>query len=185
MTSNSEATWGADPLQLFGGFHTLKYSDNVTFRSSLTTDGTVRWSRQHLEPDVTASSDSASVELKVAFSDVDWRFLQSIYGWAALQWQAWARNTIRVIGDEAQNYLLYTDGVLEFWLDDELYFGGDYYTFRKAPLVLTLSPGDHHIDVRILRDVRVMGGVGEPVVEAKIELSRVDAGLQVDESTLR
>lgn len=37
------------------------------------------------------------------------------------------------------------DHVIEFWIDDQSYFGGDLYAFRKAPLVLDLSPGEHKI----------------------------------------
>jgi len=133
---------------------------------------------------VTEHTCSTAVNLRIAFPEVDWHFLQSIYGWAALQWQAWARGSIMVIGDEPHNYVLYTDGVLEFWLDGEPYFGGDYYSFRKAPLVLRLAPGKYRLDVRIVRDVRVMGGVGEPVVDVRLEIRKPVAEIEVDEEKL-
>jgi len=134
-----------------------------------------------VQPKVTESSQSTAVTLRVGFPDVDWPFLQSIYGWAALQWQAWARGSIYVTQDGPHNYVLYTAGVLELWLDGEPYFGGDYYSSRRAPLVLRLAPGEHQIDVRLLRDVRVMGGVGEPVVAVELELRKAEAEIEVDE----
>ncbi|KAL9005709.1 MAG: hypothetical protein Q9188_001522 [Gyalolechia gomerana] len=83
-------------------------------------------------------------------------------GFIGLQYQAWARGTLTVDGDKERTVVLYTDHVLEFWVDDEHHFGGDFYAYRKAPLVLHLQPGKHKIDVRIVRDVRAMGAVGEP-----------------------
>lgn len=137
-----------------------------------------------MQPEVTESSQSTAVNLRVGFPDVDWPFLQSIYGWAALQWQAWARGSIIVTDDGPHNYIFYTDDILEMWLDGEPYFGGDYYSFRRAPLVLRLAPGKHQLDVRLVRDVRVMGGVGEPVVEVQLELRKVEADIEVDEDRL-
>lgn len=65
--------------------------------------------------------------------------------------------------------MLYTDNILEFWVDEERYFGGDFYSFRRAPLILQLDPGEHRIEVRIIRDVRAMGGVGKPTVSLTLE----------------
>jgi len=118
--------------------------------------------------------------LEVAFPDVDWKFLQSVYGWSALQWQGWARGTVSVDGDKEQTVKLYTDGVLEFWLDGEPYFGGDYYSFRKAPVVLVLKPGQHQLDVRLVRDGRVMGSVGEPNIVLGLEFMLVTEPIEVE-----
>lgn len=112
---------------------------------------------------------------------MDWSFLQSIYGWAALQFQAWARGTLTLNSRHRQSVLLYTDSVLEFWLDGESYFGGDLYSYGRAPLVLQLDPGHHCLDIRLLRDVRVMGGIGDPTVHARIEAQVVSGGLTVVE----
>lgn len=80
--------------------------------------------------------------------------------------------------------VLYTDHVLEFWVDDERYFGGDFYAFRRAPLVLHLQPGEYRVDVRIVRDVRVMGGVGEPTVHIALEAEISGGGLKFGVRTL-
>ena len=64
---------------------------------------------------------------------------------------------------------LATDNLLEFYLDGVHHFGGDYYAFRKAPIVLHLEPGDHIIDLRFVRDVRAMGGIGPPTIDIQLE----------------
>lgn len=118
------------------------------------------------------------VGLSLNFTDVDWPSLQLVYGWAAFQYQAWARGEITVSGSSTQNIVLHTDSALEFWVDDVHYFGGDFYTFRNAPPVLRLEPGEHRIDVRIVRDVRAMGGIGLPAIDIGLEMNRTSEGLE-------
>ena len=95
--------------------------------------------------------------------------LQSVYGWTALQYQAWARGSLVVEGSASRSVLFYTEGILEFWIDDEHFFGGDLYSYRRAPLILQLKPGNHRVDLRLIRDVRIMGGVGKPEIVARFE----------------
>lgn len=166
-----EATWGADPLEALGGFRSLNRSDDTQIPSSLASGGVATWST--VTADVSHESPStSSARILVGFPEVDWASLRSTYGWAALQYQAWMRGVLNVGGKRRQTILLYTDRILEFWVDDKPYFGGDLYGFRNAPLVLHLDPGRHKVDLRLIRDVRAMGG-GE---EATIEV-----GLQIDE----
>ncbi|MCJ1477293.1 hypothetical protein MMC13_005964 [Lambiella insularis] len=164
-----EATWGADPLDRLGGFPNLLYDETTTYDSSLGTNGNVGWSQLEIEA---PKKDERSVEatLDFDFADIDWTFLQSIYGWAAFQFQAWTRGTILIEATETQTVVLYLDNVLEFYIDREPFFGGDLYAYRRAPLVLKLSPGHHTIDVRLTRDVRAMGGVGIPKLQIKIRV---------------
>ncbi|KAL8806998.1 MAG: hypothetical protein Q9182_000979 [Xanthomendoza sp. 2 TL-2023] len=178
-----EATWGADPLEYIGGFRSLTYDENATFYSSLATNGTVGWSTTTANLSTT-DYKSAKANLIVSFEQTDWVSLQSVYGWAALQYQAWARGKIQVDGDMKRTVILYTDQVLEFWVDDEYYFGGDFYAYRRAPLVLHLDPGEHRIDLRITRDVRAMGGVGEPTVSIGLEAEISDGGLRALEKSM-
>lgn len=117
--------------------------------------------------------------LTVSFPDVDWSFLQSVYGWGALQYQAWARGTLTLNSRHRQSILLFTDNILEFWLDGKSYFGGDFHSYRRAPLTLRLDPGEHRLDIRLLRDVRVMGSIGNPTIQATIEAQVVPGGLSV------
>ena len=153
----------------------MHYNKSSTYHSSIGVNATVGWSLQHVDA---LSQDANFVEAKItfAFPEIDWTFLQSIYGWAALQYQAWARGQIVIHAGQSKTVLLYTDNVLEYTVDGEHYFGGDFYAYRRAPLVLQLTPGVHQLDVRLIRDVRAMGGVGKPLlhVNIKVELSTND-----------
>ena len=173
-----EATWGSDPLDFFGGFRKLEYEKHARYRSSIGTNGTVKWFL--LEADaIEINTSGASASLNLNFPQVSWATLQSVYGWAALQYQAWARGEIFVSADRAQTVIIYTDHVLEFWIDDSHYFGGDFYAFRRAPLVIILEPGSHRIDLRLVRDVRAMGGVGEPSINAKLDARLASGPLEL------
>lgn len=151
-----------------GGFRFLEYDSQSKYNSSLGTNGEVGWSIRQAHGSGSAPN-AAKVALTVGFNDIDWPFLQSIYGWAALQYQAWARGNLVVEGDNPRSVIFYTENVLEFWVDSEPFFGGDLYTYRRAPLVLNLKPGNHRIDFRLIRDVRIMGGVGEPKISISLE----------------
>lgn len=107
--------------------------------------------------------------MSVAFPEIDLDFLRRIYGWAAFQYQGWARAVLHVNGEHSHTLTLATDNLLEFYLDGIHHFGGDYYAFQKAPPVLRLEPGDHTIDLRFVRDVRAMGGTGSPTIEIQLE----------------
>jgi hypothetical protein len=107
-----------------------------------------------------------------------------VYGWTALQYQAWARGYVEISADVPQTITFCTDNVIEFWVDDKLYFGGDFYAYRRAPAVLHLAPGKHKVDVRLIRDVRAMGGIGEPKVSIKLKAEVSRGILAVVESKL-
>lgn len=171
-----EASWGADPLEYVGGFRALVAGNNDTYFSSLGINGRVGWKTSG---SIISTRTSSAVEsiLDLKFPEVDWQFLQSIYGWSAFQYQAWARGGLVIHGKSIRTVVLYTDNVLEFWVDGALYFGGDTYAYRKAPLVLRLSPGTHCIDLRLVRDVRAMGGVGPPDIRCTIRMETGSSGL--------
>lgn len=126
-----------------------------------------------------STSTSANVSLSVSYSNVDWDFLKRIYGWAASQYQAWARGELIVHGDKTQHVVLHTDAILEYWIDGVHYFGGDYYSFRKAPPVLHLAPGSHKIDLRLVRDVRAFGGILEPSIDVVVEVQQASGTLEL------
>ena len=151
-----------------GGFRCLVYDSQAKYRSSLANGGFTKWSL-HGALDLVETPNSFETTLRIGFSDVDWAFLQLVYGWAALQYQAWARGYITVGANEPQIITLSTENILEFWVDENLYFGGDLYAYGRAPLVLQLQPGDHRLDVRLIRDLRAMGGMGEPLIEVKLK----------------
>ena len=179
----TEATWGADPLERLGGFRSLERDSGVKFKSSLAPSGLVSWSCHDFE---TSSMSATTVEgtLSVDFPTVDWPFLQSVYGWAALQYQAWARGFLNISTELPQTILLFTDYLLEFFVDDTQYFGGDFYGYRRAPLILHLKPGIHRLDIRLIRDVRAMGGIGEPKVNVRLKAEIANGGLAIVEEKL-
>jgi hypothetical protein len=174
----TEPTWGADPLEYLGGFRTLRYDPDAHFRSSLPANGTARWNTTEAIQS-TASSSSANVSLSISHSNVDWDFLKVVYGWAAVQYQSWARGELTVRGNSTQTIILYTDAILEFWVGDAHYFGGDFFTFRKAPPVLHLVPGTHRIDIRLARDVRAFGGILAPTIDVLLHAEQASSTLEL------
>ena len=177
-----EVIWGADPLEYHGGFRALNYSSEAKFTSSFATDGEVGWSEVRAES-CTKASNNAHSSVNVRFPNIDWDFLRSIYGWSIMQYQAWARGHLTIPGENPQTFILYTDNILEFWIDDQPYFGGDFYAARRAPLVLNLDPGVHRLDVRLYRDVRAMGGLGDANIRFTIEARVSTDVLRISEET--
>lgn len=174
----AEATWGADPLEYVGGFSKLRYDADAQFRSSLPANGTARWNITEAAQ-ISTSPNSANASLSISYSNVDWDFLKVVYGWAAVQYQAWARGELSVSGNGTQPVILYTDAILEYWVDDVHYFGGDFFTFRKAPPVLYLTPGTHKIDLRLVRDVRAFGGILAPTIDVLLHAEQASGTLEL------
>lgn len=183
LTRLAEAVWGADPLEYIGGFRNLSFDAAATFRSSLTFNGTAKWNLTD-STRTTVSSTSANTAFCLSYSNVDWDLLRSVYGWAAVQYQAWVRGEIVITGKKPQHVILHTDAVLEYWLDDEHYFGGDFYSFRKAPPVFHLKPGVHKIELRVVRDVRAFGGISEPIIEVVVGIQQASGRLELSEPGL-
>nr|POE84627.1 putative secreted protein [Quercus suber] len=173
--SLTEAAWGADPLEYYGGFRALEYNTSALFKSSLASNGSVTWTIA--DGDTTTSAICAEAQLSASFADVDWDFLQKVYGWAALQWQGWARGHVVIRSKETKTFTFSAKHVLEFWIDDKHYFGGDFFGFERAPLTLHLEPGVHRLDVRLIRDVRAMGAVGRPDIDVALTLELSTQGL--------
>jgi len=96
-----------------GGFRALKHDAQTKYKSSLAANGLVSWSSQQLESQPSLP-DVAEANLTVGFPTINWAFLQSVYGWAALQYQAWVRGYLNIVPDSVQDVVLYTDSTLEF-----------------------------------------------------------------------
>ncbi|KAF1990619.1 hypothetical protein K402DRAFT_347524 [Aulographum hederae CBS 113979] len=174
-----EASWGADPLEHEGGFRSLNFDPTRRFYSSLAKDASVTWTSIDADNwEEGPSNAQASFTIGFPNSNHNWTFLQDVYGWPALQYQAWARGEITVPGDSPMSFRLYTDQVLEYWIDKIPYFGGDYYMYRRAPLNIVLEPGSHRIDVRLVRDVRSMGGIGGPTMSPTLQLNSTSGNLE-------
>ncbi|KAF2216283.1 hypothetical protein CERZMDRAFT_33609 [Cercospora zeae-maydis SCOH1-5] len=171
-----EAVWGADPLEHYGGFPSLKYDEKAFFPSSLAVNGTVGWklvSGNLTQPD----NGHAGIGLLIDFNDIDWDGLRIVYGWAAYQWQAWLRGEIIVQPGTTKVLTLQTPQILEFVLDDIRYVGGDFYNHGRALPTLRLEPGHHRLDIRLVRDVRSMGGIERPSMQVRLALAGTWAGL--------
>jgi len=159
------------------------YDPEADFRSSLAPNGTVKWEIQEAKR-VNISDIRQEVSLDISFFKVDWKSLQSAYGWSALQYQAWVRGSVFIEGDLTQRMLLHADHVMEYAIDGKRVFGGDMYGFHRAPLIISLDPGSHIIDLRLIRDVRAMGGIGAPNIQVTLELHNVTEEISVVKSTV-
>ncbi|KAI5297167.1 hypothetical protein KEM56_005035, partial [Ascosphaera pollenicola] len=85
-------------------------------------------------------------------------------------------------GDETVPVQIFTDGLLELRIDGEEHFGGDFYSFRRAPLFLQLTPGEHVVELRLVRDTRKDGAVVAdlPSVSCVFEISVTEPCLGLD-----
>ncbi|KAF9883033.1 hypothetical protein FE257_004316 [Aspergillus nanangensis] len=148
----------------------MSYDVNSAYNSALAINGTVKWRK--IKADISEStSEHAKARFNLSFPEIDWRHLQSVYGWPALQFQAWMRGYLRL--EEAavgnQTVALYVNGILEFSINGKRHFGGDFYGYRNTPTIINLPPGEHVIDIRLIRDVRASGGIGEPSLSPTFE----------------
>jgi len=175
----AEAAWGADPLEFYGGFRKLNANADDTYPSSLAFNGTIGWSKARAKTYIPYPG-GGEVDFKLEFPHIDWQWLRSFYGWAAFQYQAWARGSLCITGSEAKTVVLFTDNILEFCIDGHCHFGGDFYALRRAPSSLMLSPGPHQLDLRLIRDVRSMGGSTPPDVKVHLEAGIVSPDLHLD-----
>ena len=122
------------------------------------------------------------MKLTFEFPRIDWDTLKSVYGWAAFQWQGWARGSLTLFGNKNRLVSFNADNVLEFWVDDNHYFGGDYYAYQRQPVMLDLRPGEHRVELRLIRDVRVMGGVAQPNLNIQLSAALCPETLVVHHS---
>lgn len=86
---------------------------------------------------------------------------------------------MHIAASQCQNYAFDVDGVLEYYLNNEAYFGGDLYGYRRAGAVVYLCPGKHKLDVRLVRDVRAMGGASDASIDVRLTMYPVTTGLTV------
>lgn len=70
--------------------------------------------------------------------------------------------------------------VLEFWLDRQHFGGGDYYGYGRAPFIVHLSPGQHLLELRLVRDVRVFGGETHPEMPVRIDAEIIHDDILID-----
>lgn len=170
-------------MERIGGFQTLNYEEYARFDSPLGINGSVHWKKVPANLESTPPQ-KAIATLSVTFQSHEAEFPTAVYGWAALQYQAWARGWLINHASSAQIVEIFTDGVWEYMVDGDRVFGGDLYGFRRAPLILTLKPGANKIDLRIYRDVRAFGGAAEQPMLVHLEARKLDAGPVVEDPLL-
>lgn len=182
LSEQSEAIWGADPLEYHGGFHDLFYNAETKFSSALTASGTVKWSL--LQADISyVHPGKARAKIRISFPEIDWALLQSVYGWSALQYQSWARGVLEVSEPNGQTIALFVSDLLEFSVDGKRYFGGDFYNYHRVPVILHLSQGQHIVDLRLIRDVRALGATRH-TIEVMVEAEERGGLLSIDQGSL-
>lgn len=120
----------------------------------------------------------------MSFPEVNWKFLQSVYGWSGLQYQAWARGFLEVRQPNGQTIAIFASGLLEFSVDSKRHFGGDFYNHHQVPVILYLSQGQHAVDLRLIRDVRAMGATGEPNIAVGVEVEERPGLISIDQESL-
>ncbi|KAJ6262170.1 hypothetical protein Dda_2975 [Drechslerella dactyloides] len=176
-----ETEWGSDPLERYGGFRTLEPDRASAFRSSLARNGTVKWT-------TAASVDKTrhAVSLSISFPETDWDMMQSAYGWAGLQFQAWLRGHFDInprLERQGCGFALHTKQVQEFWIDGDHYFGGDVYGYGKSPVGLHLDKEQkrHVIDIRIFNGIRMFGGRKPPRVDIELAFEDLCGTLDIIE----
>jgi len=115
--------------------------------------------------------------------DVRWEFNREFFGWAANQWQAWARGAFTVSAEDAgRPHLLRCQSVGEFWVDrqgeqpPQLHTGahGDWYAYGELWHRLEgMDEGEYTLRVRLAAEMRLFGGQLPPPVTFKCEISAV------------
>ncbi|CAG8618148.1 11376_t:CDS:10, partial [Acaulospora colombiana] len=97
-----------------------------------------------------------------------WKFNRVPLGWAANQFQMWARGYFDLFPEvknesETIPILIQCQPVGDFYVDDRRLFG-DWYGYEKSWHVLRLRPGRHVINVRLVNEIRIFGGNVPPAL---------------------
>lgn len=174
QSGTREQQWGADPLEAYGGFPNITFNSSLQFPSSL--NGTVYFG--------TSTASSLIIKNKiygrsvpVSFPDIDWIMLEKVFGWSALQFQAWIRGFIRI--PNLGRYGLWIGNAVEFYLDGVYYDAGnlydaDVFQFSRGGVFLELLAGTHVLEIRVINDIRAFGGQIPPKVDVHVALRKVE-----------
>lgn len=146
----------------------------------MTPNSTIFWQQNQFKTDNFPLE--SWVHFDIGYPQLDWDFLRSIYGWTALQYQTWVRGELLNSAPVIQRIVLYTSNILELWINNEFVFGGDFFGFERAPVVLDLQPGQNIVNVRLIRDVRANGGEIPPTIKASLRAELVAPGNSVFQS---
>ncbi|KAH1696449.1 hypothetical protein KXW95_001455 [Aspergillus fumigatus] len=155
-----EAIWGADPLEFYGGFHNLSFDANASFNSALAVNGSVKW--------------KTARALSHNFAP----------GKTRTELHAWARGSLNTGHWAPQSVAIFTSGLLEIVIDGKRHFGGDFYNYGTVPIIIDLSTGDHAVELRLVRDVRASGAIGEPTIVVSLAAEIRNEPLSADNESL-
>ena len=147
------------------------------FHSPLARNASVQWSR--ISCNTSSSKSEAYVDLFVKFEEVDWESAQKFYGWSAFQYHAWVKGHIFNHDTVSHTVSLFSEKILELWVNDLHVFGGDFFGFGRAPIVAELRPGLNNVSVRLVREVRSMGGVFPPTTQATLRVQLASRALEI------
>lgn len=182
MTLPIEAIWGADPLEYHGGFHSLHINTSDTYISPLAVGAELAWTS--FPASIKQTSTGVNIDWTIDFPDIDWNFLQQVYGWTIVQYQAWIRGIVINRSSHEQLTALTLNQVLEYWVNNDHYFGGDFLGLERAPQLVRLQPGENVIEIRLIRDVRSMGGIGHTHINPSLKIAPAHEGLSIVENSL-
>ncbi|KAK4907464.1 hypothetical protein LTR66_017640, partial [Elasticomyces elasticus] len=107
--------------------------------------------------------------------------MQFVYGWSAQQYSTWIRGVINNHSPDAQKVEVWPSSILEYEINGKRIFGGDYYSFGRAS---QLQPGENIVNIRLIRDVRAMGGMEIPLIEASMRINTVEDELKVMKNSI-
>lgn len=151
--------------------------DSTSYLSPLSVNASVTWAVQEFH--TSSGNGRASVFIDLTHKDIEWDFLRSIYGWAILQYQSWARGSLLNSSPRPIKIALFPTNAFELWVNDQHIFGADFYGFERAPVVLTLNPGHNVVNLRLIRDVRANGGSSPPSIEATLRVETLQGSATV------
>ncbi|CAG8489151.1 15329_t:CDS:10 [Acaulospora morrowiae] len=163
-TGTREQDFGADPLEAYGGFANITFSETHTFPSELADNGTVGWSR------INTNSDGS-------VGPIYFNNIRVPLGWAMNQFQMWARGYFELspkVNDDSKTIpiLIQCQPIGDFYVDDRRLFG-DWYGYEKSWHVLHLRPGRHVVNVRAVYEIRAFGGGIPPALKFKCLMRRL------------
>ncbi|RUS26818.1 hypothetical protein BC938DRAFT_484077 [Jimgerdemannia flammicorona] len=161
-TGMREQDFGADPLEAFGGFPNLPFSDVDRYPSELADNGTVGWFK------IETNKDGITVG-PIPFEGVRWSFNQLSQGWAINQFQSWART--RLVLPLATTIIIQCTNVGDFYVDSRL-FSGDWYNYGTVSHALHLDAGEHEIRVRVVNEIRIFGAKVPPPIAFRCQIEK-------------
>ncbi|EDP51287.1 hypothetical protein AFUB_052910 [Aspergillus fumigatus A1163] len=97
---------------------------------------------------------------------------------------AWARGSLNTGHWAPQSVAIFTSGLLEIVIDGKRHFGGDFYNYGTVPIIIDLSTGDHAVELRLVRDVRASGAIGEPTIVVSLAAEIRNEPLSADNESL-